>query len=88
MAWGLSGGQKWFTVPPLRRRAVLVTPLPLGILAAHSPLGFPRTVQGLGVCILPIKKHQTFPEVPWLEGLGPQQHSCLQETGLGPHPSP
>lgn len=87
MAWGLSGGAEVvYNTPPQKEGSV---PYPPSIrnIAAHSPLGFPRTVQGLGVCILPIKKHQMFPEMPWLEGLGPQQHSC-PENRTGPPPIP
>lgn len=55
MAWSQGWGQKWFTAPPtLLQKEGRFTPTSMGN-GLSQPTGFPRTVQGLGVCILPLK---------------------------------
>lgn len=93
-------GPKWgaevvYSTPTLdlNRRVVLLTLPPSGtwLPLAHSGCQG-QTVQVSGVCILPfksgLKKNQTFPEVPWLQELSPQQHSHQQEAKLPPTPCP
>lgn len=92
-------GPKWgaevvYSTPTLSQQEGGVTyPTSIRNVAALGPLWLPRT-DGAGVGSLHpsfqvrVKKNQTFPEVPWLQELSPQQHSHQQEAKLPPTPCP
>lgn len=88
MAWGLSGGAEVVCSPPPQKEGSVTYPTSIRNIAAHSPLGFPRTVQGLGVCILPIKKTPNVPRSALAGGAWTSATLLPPENRTGPPTHP